>query len=136
MLPKEPSLILMDELLNYVIKARKTGLSSELYNFLQSLSEETRAQDRVVLCVSIPGSELEMNPEDQRDYELNWDRNRYRFGLRPNLNQILVTRRGAVSPKAIEARVGKTTEDLFREGPKFLDRRFFPERSNDIPDRP
>ena len=22
-----------------------------------------------MLCVSIPGSELEMNPEDQRDYE-------------------------------------------------------------------
>ena len=372
MLPKEPSLILMDELLNYVSKARKTGLASQLYDFLQSLSEEARAQDHVVLCVSIPASELEMNPEDQRDYDsykklldrvgkaismssdvevteiirrrlfewhgfsddmqrtaaayaewakdhasevsnlggdsavdlfrtcypfhpsvisvferkwqslprfqrtrgilrllalwvswayreehqkasseplitlgsapfddqtfrdavfeqlgtdqlsvpvttdiagkkdthakkldkeasesirknrlhqkvataifmesnggqsqnkaeaslpeiraavgnpdinladvetvlegltgtcyyLNWDRNRYRFGLRPNLNQILVTRRGAVAPKAIEARVRKTTEDLFREGPKFLDRRFFPERSNDIPDRP
>ena len=372
MLPKEPCLILMDELLNYVNKARKTGLSSQLYDFLQSLSEEARAQDHVVLCVSIPASELEMNPEDQRDYDsykklldrvgkaismssdvevteiirrrlfdwhgfsedmqrtvtaygewatehasevsnlgsdsavdlfkscypfhpslisvferkwqslprfqrtrgilrllalwvswayreehqkafseplitlgsaplddqtfrdavfeqlgtdqlsvpvttdiagkkdthaknldkeatesirkarlhqkvatvifiesnggqsqnkaeaslaeiraavgnpdinladvetvlegltgscyyLNWDRNRYRFGLRPNLNQILVTRRGAVTPKAIEARVRKTTEDLFREGPKFLDRRFFPERSNDIPDRP
>ncbi len=69
-------------------------------------------------------------------YYLNWDRNRYRFGLRPNLNQILVTRRGAVIPKAIDDRVRKTTEDLFREGPKFLDRRFFPERSNDVPDRP
>ena len=69
MLPKEPSLILMDELLNYVNKARKTGLASQLYDFLQSLSEEARAQDRVVLCVSIPASELEMNPEDQRDYD-------------------------------------------------------------------
>ena len=372
MLPQEPSLILIDELLNYVSKARKTGLSAQLYDFLQSLSEEARAQDHVVLCVSIPASELEMNPDDQRDYDsfkklldrvgkaismssdvevteiirrrlfdwsgfsddmhrtvaayaewarehaaeasnlggdstvdlfracypfhpsvisvferkwqslprfqrtrgilrllalwvswayreehqkasseplitlgsaplddqtfrnavfeqlgndqlsvpvttdiagkkdahakkldkeatesirknklhqkvatvifmesnggqsqnkaeaslpeiraavgnpeinladvetvlegltatcyyLNWDRNRYRFGLRPNLNQILVTRRGAVAAKAIEARVRKITEDLFREGPKFLDRRFFPERSNDIPDRP
>ena len=35
MLPKEPSLILMDELLNYVSKARKTGLASQLYDFLQ-----------------------------------------------------------------------------------------------------
>ena len=68
-------------------------------------------------------------------YYLNWDRNRYRFGLRPNLNQILVTRRGAVDLKAIDARVRKTTEDLFREGPKFLDRRFMPDRSNDVPDR-
>ena len=60
------------------------------------------------------------------DY-LNWDRNRCRFGLRPNLNQILVTRRGAVAPKSIE--------DLFREGLKSLDRRFFPDRSNDVPDK-
>jgi hypothetical protein len=372
MLPKEPSLILMDELLNYVSRARKTGLSTQLYDFLQNLSEEARAQDHVVLCVSIPASELEMNPEDQRDYDsykklldrvgkavsmssdtevteiirrrlfdwggapdemkrtvsayaewardhaselsnlggesatdlfmtcypfhpsvisvferkwqslprfqrtrgilrllalwvssayreehqkasseplitlgsapfddqsfrdavfeqlgtdqlsvpvttdiagkkdthakkldreatesirkarlhqkvatavfmesnggqsqnkaeaslpeiraavggpdvnladvetvleglsstcyyLNWDRNRYRFSLRPNLNQILVTSRGAIKPKAIEERIRKTTEDLFREGPKFLDRRFFPDRSNDVPDRP
>ena len=69
-------------------------------------------------------------------YYLNWDRNRYRFSLSPNLNQILVTSRGAVKPKAIEERIRKTTEDLFREGPKFLDRRFFPDRSNDVPDRP
>lgn len=371
MLPQEPSLILMDELLNYVSRARKTGLSTQLYDFLQNLSEEARAQDHLALCVSIPASELEMNPEDQRDYDsykklldrvgkavsmssdtevteiirrrlfdwggisddmkrtvsayaewardhaselsnlggespidlfmtcypfhpsvvsvferkwqslprfqrtrgilrllalwvswayrdehqkasseplitlgsapfddqtfrdtvfeqlgadqlsvpvttdiagkkdahakkldkeatdsirkarlhqkvataifmesnggqsqnkaeaslpeirsavggpevnladvetvleglastcyyLNWDRNRYRFGLRPNLNQILVTRRGAVTPKSIEERVRKTTEELFREGPKFLDRRFFPERSNDVPDK-
>lgn len=372
MLPQKPSLILMDELLNYVSRARKSGLSSQLYNFVQSLSEEARAQDRVALCISIPASELEMNPEDQRDYDsykklldrvgkavsmssdaevteiirrrlfdwagtsddmrraasayaewarehasevsnlggdlanelflgsypfhpsvvsvferkwqslprfqrtrgvlrllalwvawayreehqkaasepfitlgsaplddqtfrdavfeqlgndqlsisvttdiagkkeshskrldkeatesirkarlhqkvataifmesnggqsqakaeaslpeiraavggpgvnladvetvleglastcyyLNWDRNRYRFGLRPNLNQVLVTRRGAVTPKSIDERVAKTTEDLFREGPKFLERRYFPARSNDIPDRP
>ena len=35
-------------------------------------------------------------------YYLNWDRNRYRFGLSPNLNQILVSRRGAVQPKVID----------------------------------
>lgn len=34
-------------------------------------------------------------------FYLNWDRNRYRLGLAPNLNQILVVRRGAVQPKAI-----------------------------------
>ena len=372
MLPNQPSLILMDELLNYVSRARKTGLSTQLYDFLQNLSEEARAHDHVVLCVSIPASDLEMNPEDQRDYDsykklldrvgkavsmssdtevteiirrrlfdwggvsdemkktasayaewardhaselsslggestvdlftacypfhpsvisvferkwqslprfqrtrgilrllalwvswayreehqkasseplitlgsapfddqtfrdavfeqlgtdqlsvpvttdiagkkdshakkldkeatesirkaklhqkvattvfmesnggqsqnkaeaslpeiraavgspdvnladvetvleglsstcyyLNWDRNRYRFSLRPNLNQILVTSRGAVKPRAIEERIRETTETLFRDGPKFLDRRFFPDRSNDVPDKP
>lgn len=372
MLPKSPSLILMDELLNYVNRGRSRGLSDQLYNFVHNLSEEARAQDRLALCVSIPMSELEMNPADQRDFDsykklldrvgkaismsadaevmeiirrrlfewhglpdeakktaaayaewarehsqelsglgddtavesfqacypfhpsvisvferkwqslpgfqrtrgvlrllalwvarayqeehrkasseplislgsapfedqtfrdavfvqlgsdqlvipvttdiagkkdahakkldkeateairksrlhqkvataifmesnggqsqakadaslpeiraaigapdmnladvetaleglvgscyyLTWDRNRYRFGLSPNLNQMLVTRRGAVLPKAIEARIAETTVELFKAGPKLLERRCFPERSNDIPDRP
>jgi len=69
-------------------------------------------------------------------YYLNSDRNRYRFGLTPNLNQILVTRRGAVQPKEIDERVKKTTQEIFNGGSKELDRRFFPERSNDVPSRP
>jgi Protein of unknown function (DUF499) len=69
-------------------------------------------------------------------YYLNWDRNRYRFGLTPNLNQILVTRRGAVQPKEIAERIKQNTQELFNPGPRDLDRRFFPERSNDVPNRP
>lgn len=69
-LPKdEPCLILMDELMNYISRNRKGGLSSQLYNFLQSLSEESRASDHVVLVASVPASELEMTAEDQSDYE-------------------------------------------------------------------
>jgi hypothetical protein len=68
MLPDGPSLILIDELLNYVSRARRSGLSAQMYDFLQNLSEEARARDNLVVCVSIPASELEMNPEDQRDY--------------------------------------------------------------------
>jgi len=372
MLPDGPVVILMDELLNYVSRARRTGLASQLYDFLHNLSEEARARDNLVLCVSIPASELEMNPEDQRDYDaykklldrvgkaismssdgevteiirrrlfdwqglpvdgkktavayanwaqdhqtelanlggespedlflscypfhpslisvfqrkwqslprfqrtrgilrllalwvarayqeehrknsreplitlgsapladqtfrdalfeqlgsdqlsipvttdivgrkdahavrldreaidaikkarlhqrvataiffesnggqsqtrmeasvpeiraavgyadlnladvetvleglaancfyLNWDRNRYRFGLRPNLNQMLVTRRGAVKDQEIEARIQQTTLDLFKLGSKAVDRRCFPTKTNDVPDRP
>ncbi len=66
---KRPCLILMDELMNYVSRNRKSGLSTQLYNFLQNLSEEARGQDRTVLVVSIPASEFEMNAEDQADYE-------------------------------------------------------------------
>ena len=69
MLPDGPTLILVDELLNYVSRSRKTGLGAQLYNFMQTLSEEARARNNLVLCVSIPASEIEMNPEDQRDYE-------------------------------------------------------------------
>jgi len=70
LLPKDkPSLILMDELMNYVSRNRKSGLGSQLYNFLQNLSEVARSSDNVVLAVSIPASELEMTAEDQSDFE-------------------------------------------------------------------
>lgn len=69
MLPAGASLILMDELLNYASRARKLGLSDQLYNFLHNLSEEVRGRDNTVLCVSIPASELEMTADDQRDHE-------------------------------------------------------------------
>ena len=69
-LPKhKPSLILMDELMNYVSRNRRSGLGGQLYNFLQNLSEVARSTDNVVLAVSIPASELEMSAEDQSDFE-------------------------------------------------------------------
>ena len=69
-LPKDrPCLILMDELMNYVSRSRKSGMATQLYSFLQNLSEEARGHDNMVLAVSIPASELEMSAEDQSDYE-------------------------------------------------------------------
>src|SRR5207249_1789594 len=57
------------------------------------------------------------------------------FSLRPNLNQMLVARRGAVKPATIDERVRKEIEKVFKEGSKDIDRRYFPKRSNDVPDR-
>ena len=64
-----PVLILLDELMNYMSRSRKSGLGGQLYNFLHNLSEVARSRDNVVLAVSIPASELEMTAEDQSDYE-------------------------------------------------------------------
>ena len=69
MIPNEPTLILIDELLNYVCRARKSGISAQLYQFLQNLIEEASARNNLVVCVSIPASELEMTAEDQKDYD-------------------------------------------------------------------
>ena len=66
--PDKPCLILMDELISYVSRNRSTGRGDQLYNFLQSLSEAARGNDRVVLVVSIPASTLEMTAEDEADY--------------------------------------------------------------------
>jgi hypothetical protein len=69
-------------------------------------------------------------------FYLSWDRNKYRFSLSPNLNQMLVARRGAIKPASIDERIKKEIESLFKEGSKDIDRRYFPARSNDVPDRP
>ena len=69
-LPKDkPCIILIDELMNYISRNRKSGLSTQLYNFIQNLSEEARGSDNVVLVASIPASELEMTTDDQSDYK-------------------------------------------------------------------
>jgi len=69
-LPRDrPVLILMDELMNFVSRSRKSGMAGQLYSFLHSLSEEARGRDNMVLAVSIPASELEMSADDQSDYE-------------------------------------------------------------------
>jgi hypothetical protein len=70
LLPETPTLILLDEVMNFISSTRRSGLASQFYNFIQSLSEEARARNNIVLAVSIPASiGLEMNPEDQEDYE-------------------------------------------------------------------
>jgi len=67
-LPKDkPALILMDEIINYTSTYRQRGYHRALYNFIQSLSEQARGSDRVVLLVSIPASEMLYNSEDEAD---------------------------------------------------------------------
>lgn len=66
---KEPCLILLDELMNYISRNRKGGMATQLYDFLHNLSETARNRTHVVLAVSIPASELEMSPEDHADHE-------------------------------------------------------------------
>jgi hypothetical protein len=73
-------------------------------------------------------------------FYLQWERNRYRFGLSPNLNQVLMTRRGGVQDKAIDDRIRKRTEEIFRKNStdscKLIEREFFPKRSNDVKEVP
>lgn len=64
----EPCLILMDELMNYISRNRRSGLSIQFYNFLQNLTETVRGKDSAVIAVSVPASELELNEKDTDDY--------------------------------------------------------------------
>jgi len=69
MLPGEPCLILMDEVLNYTNRARKSGLAGQLYSFMFTLARMASAVDNLVLCVSIPASDIEMTSEDEKEYQ-------------------------------------------------------------------
>lgn len=64
-----PTLILLDELMNYVSRNRKSGLGTQFYYFLQNLSEVARSSPNVVLAASIPASEMEMTEDDHADYD-------------------------------------------------------------------
>ena len=55
-LPKDrPCLILMDELMNYVSRNRDSGLSDQLYNFIQNLTNVASGEDKAI--VLLPESE-------------------------------------------------------------------------------
>jgi len=73
-LPEDkPALILMDEVLNFMSRARteKVGgstLASQFYEFLHNLSEEVSGRTGVCVVLSLPKSEREMSVEDQVDF--------------------------------------------------------------------
>jgi hypothetical protein len=71
---KGPVLILMDEVLNFIRRAREAGgdyarLGSQMYSFLEVLSRQATAASRAVLIVALPMSEYEMTPEDESNFQ-------------------------------------------------------------------
>lgn len=68
-------------------------------------------------------------------YYLAAEKNRYRFSLHPNLNKLLADRRASISDSAIKDRVRSEVMTVFTKG-KGVERAWFPEKSNDIPDAP
>jgi hypothetical protein len=51
LLKDKSTLILLDELLNYMGRHRKSELTNQLYSFVQNLLEEARAQEPIVLAI-------------------------------------------------------------------------------------
>jgi hypothetical protein len=68
-------------------------------------------------------------------YFLSIDRNKYRFSLAPNLNKLLADRRANVQGPRIEERVRSEIQKVFSAG-SGMERVYFPEKSNQVPDRP
>jgi len=68
-------------------------------------------------------------------YYLRVKRNRYRFGLSPNLNKLLADRRANIAPERIEERVREQILKVFEKEPG-IELVPFAEKSNQVPDRP
>ncbi len=64
-----PCLILIDELINYLGRYRSEGMSDQFYHFLHNFSEQAQSLNNVVLAVSIPSLEDEMETEDEEDIQ-------------------------------------------------------------------
>lgn len=71
-------------------------------------------------------------------YYLTVERNRYHFSLKPNLNQILAGRLGSIPATRVDDQVRAEVQKVFaRDREVSIDAPvYFPQRSNDIPDRP
>lgn len=70
----------------------------------------------------------------QSSYFLNVEKNRYRYGLTPNLNKLLSDRKANVPPAKIEERMKAEIQKAFPQVAG-IERVFFPEKSNQIQDR-
>ncbi|MBW7864504.1 MAG: ATP-binding protein [Candidatus Hydrogenedentes bacterium] len=73
-------------------------------------------------------------------YYLGVQKNKYRFSFTPNLNKMLADRRASIDPRKIEETVRAEVQRVFSANdpsvPGGVERRFFPEKSGDVPNRP
>src|SRR5207302_430908 len=67
-------------------------------------------------------------------YYLTVERNRYHFSFRENLNKRYADRRANIKAETIDERVRGEVVKVF-SGQSPLERVYFPERSNQVPDR-
>jgi hypothetical protein len=67
-------------------------------------------------------------------YYLSAEKSRYRFSLSPNLNKLLADRRASVQSPRVEERVRAEVQKVFSEGKGIVERKYFPDKSGQIPD--
>jgi len=111
--------------------------------FFESNGGQLRAEatlPEVRLAVSDPNIDIG-NVETVLDdliqdcYFLSVENNRFKFSLYPNLNKLLADRRASIQGEQVKQLVRTEIQNVFASG-SGVERVFFPDRSNQIPDRP
>ncbi|MBI4750004.1 MAG: ATP-binding protein [Acidobacteria bacterium] len=85
--------------------------------------------------LDIGNVETVLDALESSSYYLSSDKRKFRFSLSPNLNKLLADRRASVQPPKIQERVQTEIRAVFAKG-SGVDRIYFPEKSNQISDRP
>lgn len=111
--------------------------------FFESNGGQLRAEatlPEVRLAVSDPNIDIG-NVETVLDnliqdcYFLSAENNRFKFSLYPNLNKLLADRRASIQGDQVKQLIRTEIQNVFASG-SGVERVFFPDRSNQIPDRP
>lgn len=110
--------------------------------FFESNGGQARAEatlPEVRLAVADPGLDIgnvETALENLRRsaYYLSVEGNRYRFSFQPNLNSVLADRKATIKDHQIDGRVRAEIQKVFSAG-KGVERIYFPDQSNQIPNR-
>src|SRR5262249_30134064 len=107
----------------------------------QARADATLGEIRLAVAepeLDIGNVETALEAMTTTSYYLTVEKNRYRFSLSPNLNKLLADRRATVTSARIDELIRQQIKNVFDnpKNPKGIDRLYFPERSNQISDRP
>lgn len=104
----------------------------------QARAEATIPEIRLAIAepeLDIGNAETVLDALTDACYFLTVDRNRYRFSFKENLNKRFADRRANIPKPKIEEKVRAEIQRVFASGIG-VERIFFPDKSNQIPDRP
>ncbi len=103
----------------------------------QAKGEATQPEIRLAVAepgLDIGNVETALEALTEASYYLTVERNRYRFSLKENLNKRFADRRATIQPEAAQERIREEIQKVFAAG-SGVERVFFPDNSNQIPDR-
>ena len=130
------------EALDTIKKARlHTKVASTIFfesNGGQARGEATVPEIRLAAAepsIDVGNVETVLESLTEACYFLTVERNRYQFSFKENLNKRFADRRASIQPPKIEERIRAEVQKVFTSE-MGVDRIFFPEKSNQIPDRP
>jgi hypothetical protein len=104
----------------------------------QAKGEATQPEIRLAVAepgLDIGNVETALESLAEACYYLAVERNRYRFTLRENLNKRFADRRAAIQHPTVDELVREEIQKVFAAGAG-VERVFFPEKTNQVPDRP